>query len=401
MSFGAAMQVDVLWRHARLMTMTGGGLGLVDDGVVAALGGRLVHVGPRAEAPALQAVREVDCGGRLLSPGLIDCHTHLVFGGDRCAEFEARLAGRSYAELAAIGGIRASVAATRAASDAALQEGALQRLDAMLAQGVTTVEIKSGYGLDVATELRMLRVARGLGTVRAVRVVTSLLAAHAVPPGCDHADAYIDEIVDVLLPAVCDEKLADAVDGFCETIAFSPAQIARVFVAARAAGLRVKLHADQLSDGGGAELAARFGALSADHLEYASAAGVTALAAAGSVAVMLPGAFYALRETRVPPVAAFRAAGVPMAVATDCNPGSSPLVSPLLAMNMACVLFGLTVEEALRGMTCHAAQALGRDDIGVLAVGARADLAIWSVGKPAELVYWMGANPSWQREFAG
>jgi imidazolonepropionase len=396
------MRVEQVWRNAALMTMQGGGLGVVEHGVLAARGGRLVYVGSAAEAPAFEADGETDCGGRWITPGLIDCHTHLVFGGDRCAEFEARLAGKSYAELAAIGGIRTTVAATRAANDADLLAGALVRLDAMIAQGVTTVEVKSGYGLEPETELRQLRVARALPAQRGVRVATSLLAAHALPPDCTDGDAYIDAVIGALLPRVIAEGLADAVDGFCETIAFSDEQIARLFAAARAAGLPVKLHADQLSDGGGAALAARFGALSADHLEYTSAGGVAAMAQAGTVAVLLPGAFYALRETQLPPVAAFRRAGVRLAVATDCNPGSSPMASPLLAMNMAAVLFGLTVQECLRGMTVNAAHALGmHGDVGTLAAGMRADLAIWDIAQPAELIYWIGGNPLWRREFAG
>jgi imidazolonepropionase len=401
MDRGAAMRVDQVWRNARLMTMQGDGLGIIEDGLLASAGGRLVYAGARADAGPFQADRELDCGGRWISPGLIDCHTHLVFGGDRSDEFEARLAGRSYAELAAIGGIRATVTATRSASDAALLSGALHRLDAMIAHGVTTVEIKSGYGLEPETELRQLRIARSLSQHRAVRVVTSLLAAHAVPPGCEDVDGYIDAIVAELLPRVQDERLADAVDGFCETIAFSCAQIDRVFDAATRAGLRVKLHADQLSNGGGAALAARHGALSADHLEYSDAAGVAAMARAGTVAVLLPGAFYALRETQRPPVAGLRAGGVRMAVATDCNPGSSPMTSPLMAMNMAATLFGLTVSECLRGMTVNAAHALGlQAQIGVLAAGRRADLAIWSIEKPAELVYWIGENALWRRDYA-
>jgi imidazolonepropionase len=396
------MRVEQVWRNAALMTMQGGGLGVVEHGVLAARGGRLVYVGSAAEAPAFEADRETDCGGRWITPGLIDCHTHLVFGGDRCAEFEARLAGKSYAELAAIGGIRTTVAATRAANDADLLAGALVRLDAMIAQGVTTVEVKSGYGLEPETELRQLRVARALLAQRGVRVATSLLAAHALPPDCTDGDAYIDAVIGALLPRVIAEGLADAVDGFCETIAFSEEQIARLFAAARAAGLPVKLHADQLSNGGGAALAARFEALSADHLEYTSATGVAAMAQAGTVAVLLPGAFYALRETQLPPVAAFRRAGVRLAVATDCNPGSSPMASPLLAMNMAAVLFGLTVQECLRGMTVNAAHALGmQGEVGTLAAGMRADLAIWDIAQPAELIYWIGGNPLWRREFAG
>jgi imidazolonepropionase len=420
------MRVDTIWRNARLMTMqdsigqdsigqdsigqdsigqnpgTHAGLGIVTNGLLAARDGRIVHVGPAGCAPAMEAETVIDCHGRWITPGLIDCHTHLIFGGDRADEFEARLAGASYADLAAIGGIRATVAATRAASDADLLDGALHRLDAMIAQGVTTVEIKSGYGLDLSTELRQLRIARALPRHRKVHVATSLLAAHALPPEPMEADAYIDRIITDLLPAVRAERLADAVDAFCETIAFSPAQISRLFDAASAAGLPVRLHADQLTDGGGAALAARYRALSADHLEYASADGIAALARAGTVAVLLPGAFYSLRETQRPPIAALRAAGVAMAVATDCNPGSSPLTSPLLAMNMAACLFGMTVAECLRGMTRHAAAALGlTGQAGVLAPGHRADLAIWSIEQPAELVYWIGANPLWRRVFAG
>jgi imidazolonepropionase len=396
------MRADQVWRNARLMTMQGGGLGVIERGVLAAAGGRLVHVGAAREAPDFAAEAQIDCGGRWITPGLIDCHTHLVFGGDRCAEFEARLAGKSYAELAAIGGIRATVAATRAASDAELLAGALSRLDAMIAQGVTSVEVKSGYGLETETELRQLRIAQALPAHRSVRVATSLLAAHALPPGCADGDGYIDAVIGELLPLVVAEGLADAVDGFCETIAFSAEQIGRVFAAARAAGLAVKLHADQLSEGGGAALAAQYGALSADHLEFTSAAGVAAMAQSGTVAVLVPGAFYALRETQRPPVAEFRRAGVRMAVATDCNPGSSPMTSPLLAMNMAAVLFGLTVQECLRGMTVEAAHALGRQhEVGMLAAGMRADLAIWDIAQPAELIYWIGGNPLWRREFGG
>jgi imidazolonepropionase len=395
------MRVDRLWRNARLMTMQGQNLGIIDDGLLAATDGRLAYVGTRADAGAMEAEEDLDCGGRWVTPGLIDCHTHLVFGGDRSDEFEARLAGRSYAELAAIGGIRTTVAATKSASDAALLSTALHRLDSMIAHGVTTVEVKSGYGLEPDTELRQLRIARALPQHRPIRVVTSLLAAHALPAGCDNADGYIEAIATDLLPRVQAETLADAVDAFCETIAFSPTQIGRLFEAATRAGLRVKLHADQLTNTGGAALAARYNALSADHLEYTDAAGVTAMALAGTVAVLLPGAYYALGETQRPPIHGLRSEGVRMAVATDCNPGSSPLTSPLLAMNMAATLFGLTVTECLRGMTVNAAYALGLgDQIGTLTPGQRADLAIWSIEKPAELIYWIGGNALWRRDFA-
>jgi imidazolonepropionase len=395
------MRVDRIWRNARLMTMEGAGLGLVEDGVLAEAGGRILYAGPIEGAPSLRAKLTVDCEGRWITPGLVDCHTHLVFGGDRSGEWQARLAGASYTELASIGGIRATVAATREASDQQLLASALTRLDAMLAQGVTTIEVKSGYGLDTPTELRQLHIARALGHHRGVRVVTSLLAAHALPPEAASADAYIDTVLAELLPQARAQGLADAVDAFCETIAFTAPQIARLFEAATAAGLRVKLHADQLSDGGGAALAAQFHALSADHLEYTSPAGVRAMAEAGTVAVLLPGAFHVLRERQLPPVGALRAAGVPIAVATDCNPGTAPLLSPLLAMNLAATLFGLTVEECLRGMTCNAARALGlQDQLGTLAPGQRADLAVWSIDQPAELIYWMGSNSLWRREFA-
>ncbi len=400
------MPCDRIWRNARLATLAegGDGLGTVDRGLVAARNGLIAYAGSETDAPRLRAADTIDCGGRWITPGLIDCHTHLVHGGNRAREFEARLAGASYEEIARRGGgIAASVRATRAAGEDELVASALPRLDALLAEGVTTVEIKSGYGLDRDSEARMLRAARRLGRCRAVRVVTSFLGAHALPPEADgNRDAYIDALVDRILPAVARDGLADAVDAFCETIAFTPDQTARLFRAARALGLPVKLHADQLSNLGGAALAARFGALSADHLEHTDEAGAAALAAAGTVAVLLPGAFYALRDTRVPPVEAFRRRGVRMAVATDCNPGTSPLTSLLLAANMAATLFRLTVNECLAGITREAARALGLGrEAGTLEPGKRCDLAVWSVDHPAELVYRMGFNPLHSRVVGG
>ncbi|MEM1429954.1 MAG: imidazolonepropionase [Pseudomonadota bacterium] len=373
--------------------------GLIRDAAIVLYGARIGWVGPAAEAPA--TARVVECGGRLVTPGLIDCHTHIVYGGNRAAEFEKRLTGVSYAEIARQGGgIAATVAATRAASAEALLAAALPRIDALIAGGVTTVEIKSGYGLDIETELKMLRVARRLATLRPIRVRTSFLGAHAVPSGAG-ADRYIDDVCLPALEAAQAEGLADAVDGFCEGIAFDTAQIARVFTRAAALGLPVKLHAEQLSHLGGTELAAGFGALSADHVEYATAADAKALAAAGTVATLLPGAFYTLHEKQRPPVDAFRANGVPMAVATDWNPGSSPLGSVLLAMNMACTLFGLTPEEALAGTTRIAAQALGLHDAGTVAEGQAADLCIWDVESPGELAYGIGITPLHRRIFGG
>ncbi len=396
------MAFDGLLTGARIATMTAGGApyGLIERGALVVRGGRVVWVGPGAEAPGGLARR--DLGGRLVTPGLIDCHTHLVFGGDRAREFELRLLGASYEEVARSGGgIVATVTATRAASEAELLVGALGRADALIAEGVTAVEIKSGYGLDIETELRMLRVARAVAATRQVRVRTTFLGAHAVPPEyAGDADGYLDAVCLPALEAAAAAGLVDAVDGFCEGIAFSLAQIGRVFDRARALGLPVKLHAEQLSNLGGAALAASRGALSADHLEHLDDAGVAAMAASGTVAVILPGAFYTLRETQAPPVAALRAAGVPMAVATDCNPGSSPMTSPLLAMNMACTLFRLTPEEALAGVTRNAARALGLTDCGVIAPGLRADLAIWDVGHPAELAYRIGWNPLHERAFS-
>jgi imidazolonepropionase len=384
---------DRLWRNARLATLAGAGVGLVEDGMVAAAGGRIVYAGP---ATSIDAAEAMDCEGRLITPGLIDCHTHLVHAGSRTGEFEARLAGATYEEIAAAGGgIASTVRATRAASEDDLIAQALPRLDALIAEGLTSIEIKSGYGLSLADELKMLRAARRLGERRDVRIVTSLLAAHALPPEfAGDKDGYIAHICDVILPAAAEAGLADAVDGFCETIAFSPAQIERVFAAAAAHGLKVKLHAEQLTNQGAAALAARHGALSADHLEHLDEAGVAAMARAGTVAVLLPGAYFHLRETHPPPVALLRAAGVPIALATDCNPGTSPLTSLLLSMHMAATQFRLTVSECLAGVTSNAARALGlAHEVGTLEPGKACDLAIWNAASPADLVGRMGPNP--------
>jgi imidazolonepropionase len=388
--------------NMRLATMADGTpYGLLDGQAVGIEDGRIAFVMPEGDIRSDWAgAQREDLGGRLVTPALIDCHTHLVFGGNRAREFEMRLEGASYEEVArAGGGIVATMIATRQSSEDALVEAALPRLDAMIAEGVATVEIKSGYGLSVEHELKMLRAARRLGAVRPVRVVTSWLAAHAVPPEYrDRADAYIDEVVLPGMDAAEAEGLADAVDGFCEGIAFSPEQIGRVFDRARALGLPVKLHAEQLSNLGGAKLAAGYRALSADHLEYLDAEGIAAMAASGTVATLLPGAFYTLRETQMPPVQALREAGVPIAIGTDCNPGSSPLASPLLAMNMACTLFRLTPEEGLAGVTRNAALALGlAGEIGTIEPGKAAELAVWDVAEPAELAYRIGFNPLHKR----
>jgi len=360
-------------------------------------GGVIDWVGAAGEGfdHAASGLPVVDCGGRLLTPGLVDCHTHLIFAGERCGEFEQRLEGASYADISrAGGGIAATVRATRAASYETLLDAAAARLAALSSSGVTTVEIKSGYGLDRDTELKMLRVARELGASGALNVVTSYLGAHALPPEfADDRDGYLDLICNEVLPACVAENLLDAVDGFCETIAFSAAEMSRVFDVAQAHGLPIKLHAEQLSNMGGTRLAAGRGALSADHLEFLDSEGVAALAASATVAVLLPGAFYYLGETQAPPVAQLRAAGVPIAIATDLNPGSSPVYALTAAMNMACVLFGLTPNEVLRGVTVNAARALGLHDRGELAPGKRADLALWDVGSSAQLVQPMGAQP--------
>jgi imidazolonepropionase len=391
---------DAIWSNARLATMVAGpDYGAIDDGAIAVRAGRIAWVGARTDLPVSlrgPATREHDAGGRWITPGLVDCHTHLVYAGSRAGEFEQRLNGATYEEIArAGGGIRSTVAATRAASEAALLEASKPRLKALLAEGVTTVEIKSGYGLEAGAEAKMLRVARALGNALPVTVRTTFLGAHALPPEFDgRADAYVDEVCERMLPEVARAGLADAVDAFCERIGFTPAQTERVFAAAKKLGLSVKLHAEQLSDQGGAQLAARYGALSADHLEYVNEDGVSAMARAGTVAVLLPGAFYFLRETRVPPIELLRRHGVAMAVATDCNPGSSPMTSLLLALNMACTLFRLTPQEALAGATREAARALGlAREAGTLEVGKVADLALWDIDRPGELAYGIGVNP--------
>ncbi len=395
---------DRIWFNARLATMAGdAGLGLIENGAVACFDGAIAYAGPATGLPSRETRESVDCAGRLITPGLIDCHTHLVFAGDRAHEFELRLKGASYEEIArAGGGIVSTVRATRAADEDELIRQALPRLDALLAEGVTTIEIKSGYGLETATEARQLRAARRLERERSVSVTTTFLGAHAMPSGATDKDAYIDLVCNDMLPAIAGEGLADAVDAFCEGIGFTPEQTGRVFQAAQKHGLPVKLHGDQLSNLHGGKLAAAHGALSIDHAEYTDEEGAVAMAKAGTVAVLLPGAFYFIRETQKPPVEAFRRHGVRIALATDCNPGSAPLTSLLLTMNMGATLFRLTVDECLRGVTIEAARALGRlDSIGTLEPGKRCDLAIWGVERPAELVYCMGFNPLWQRVFRG
>ncbi len=389
--------MEHIWTNARLATMTDDGLGLIDDGVVAAKGGRIVYAGPATGAPT-DAARRTDCEGRLITPGLIDCHTHLVHGGNRANEWAMRLEGASYEDIArAGGGIVSTMRATRAASEAELVDTALPRLDALIAEGVTTIEIKSGYGLSTGDELKMLRAARALADHRAIRVEPTFLGAHALPPEYQgNSDGYVDLVVGEMIPAAA--PLATAVDAFCEGIGFSPAQCERVIAAAQAHGLNVKLHAEQLSALSGSALAARHDALSADHLEHATDDDVRAMAAAGTVAVLLPGAYYFMRETKLPPIAAMRRHGARIALATDCNPGTSPTTSLLLMLNMSATLFGLTVVEALRGVTVNAAAALGLGaEIGTLEPGKACDLAIWDVNDPAELVYRIGFNPLHQR----
>ncbi|WP_122465523.1 imidazolonepropionase [Brevundimonas lutea] len=398
-------RADLLLTDCRLATMAGPEpYGAIHDGAILIADGRIAWVGPRADLPEHRTAETHRLDGRWVTPGLIDCHTHLVFGGDRSGEFEQRLEGATYEEIArAGGGIVSSVRATREASEDRLFASAMRRLEGLKATGVTTVEIKSGYGLDRDTELKMLRVARRIGREGGVRVRTSYLGLHAVPP--EHRQdraAYVDLAIDDILPAAHAEGLVDAVDAYCEPIAFSEAEVARLFDKARALGLPVKLHADQLSDGGGAALAARYGALSADHIEHSTEAGIRAMAEAGVVAVLLPGAFLMLRETKLPPIDLLRSHRVAMAVATDCNPGTSPVASMTAAITLACVQFRLTPEEALRGATVNAAKGLGLSDrIGTLEPGKAADLVVWDIERPAELAYWLGAPLLWRRYVGG
>lgn len=388
---------DLLLTNARLATMREGDtpFGAIDHAAIALRDGAIAWLGESASLPGGTAANTIDLEQRWVTPALIDCHTHLVFAGNRAREFDLRLQGVSYEEIARQGGgIMSTVDATRAADETALLRSSSARLQALLAEGVATVEIKSGYGLDTASELKMLRVARQLAAAAGISVQTTFLGAHAVPREfAGKKSAYLDMLLGDMLPRVAEAGLANAVDAYCESIAFSPEEVARVFELARKLNLPVKLHADQLSDSGAAELAARFEALSADHLEYTSAAGVRALAASGTVAVLLPGAFLNLRETRLPPIEALRASGVPLAVATDCNPGTSPVCSLQAAMHLATSLFRLTPEETLAGTTRNAARALGLGDRGILEIGKRADLAIWDIEHPAELCYWLGLNP--------
>ena len=386
-----------IWTNARLATMSPRlpGLGIVENGTLIAEGERITYAGPTDQAPPVEGHEVTDCERRWMLPGLIDCHTHLVWAGSRAHEFELRLAGASYEEIArAGGGIRSTVSAVRAASEDQLVAESLPRLDALIAEGVTTIEIKSGYGLSVEHELKQLRAAKALGKARPVDIETTLLAAHALPPEYEgRADAYIDLVCNEIIPAAAKAGVASAVDAFCETIGFTPQQTDKVLTAARQHGLAVKLHADQLSNLQGGALAARHNALSADHLEYLDEAGIACMAASGTVAVMLPGAYYFLRETRPPPLDALRKAGVSLAISTDCNPGTSPLTSLLLAMNMGATLFRMTVEECLLGATRHAARALGlQEEAGTLEAGKLCSLSIWDVDRPAELVNNMGLN---------
>lgn len=395
-----------IWIHARIATLAAGAqdYGLIENAALVCEAGRISWLGPMADLPSVGGAQVVDLEGRWITPGLIDCHTHLVHGGDRAAEFEMRLEGASYEDIAkAGGGILSTLKATRAADEESLRGTALKRLDALLAEGVTTVEIKSGYGLDPENEAKMLRVARSLESERAVSVVTTFLGAHALPPeSAGDKDAYIENVCEEQLPAIARQGLADAVDVFCEKIAFDRDETRRVFEAAKALGLPIKIHAEQLSDQGGAKLAAEMGALSADHLEYLDDEAVVAMAQCGTVAVLLPGAFYFLRETKLPPVDALRKAGVPLAIATDANPGSSPLTSLLTSMNMACILFDLTPLEALAGVTANAARALGLgEDCGSLVPGKFCDLAVWDIEHPAELAYRIGFNPLHSRIWRG
>lgn len=400
------MRADLLIIDCNAATMVEGSepYGAVEDAAVAVADGRIVWIGPRADMPSIDSRTTESLGGRWVTPGLIDCHTHLVFGGDRSAEFEQRLEGTTYEAIArAGGGILSTVRATRACSEAQLYDSAMERLEGLKASGVTTIEIKSGYGLDPENELKMLRTARRIGRDGGVRVRTTYLGLHALPPEFrGDRDAYVSQAIDHVLPAAHAEGLVDAVDAYCEPIAFSAQEVSRLFDKARSLSLPVKLHADQLSDSGGAELAARYKALSADHIEHATEAGVRAMAEAGVTAVLLPGAYLMLRETQPPPVSLLRTHGVRMAVATDCNPGTSPLASMTAALNLACVQFRLTPEEALAGATREAAQALGLSErLGTLEIGKTADLAAWSVQRPAELAYWLGKPILWGRWLRG
>lgn len=400
------MRCDRLWTNARIATMREdlAGLGLIDNGAIAMRDGQIVFAGAMADLGDIRADERIDCQRRWITPGLIDPHTHLIFAGNRAREFEMRLAGASYEEIArAGGGIVSTMTDTRAASEAELIASGLPRLDALIAEGVTTIEIKSGYGLTLDDEMKMLRAARKLGDQRNIGIRTTFLGAHALPPEYrDDPDAYVDLVCNVMIPAVAGEGLADAVDAFCEGIGFSRDQVARIFDAAKRHGLPVKLHAEQLSNLHGSALAAEYGALSADHLEHLDDNGIAAMARAGTVATLLPGAFYFVRETKLPPVQALRDAGVPIALATDCNPGTSPLTSLLLVMNMGATLFHLTVDECLLGVTRQAARALGlSDQVGTIEVGKRCDLAIWDIESPADLVYRMGFNPLHARIWSG
>jgi len=400
------VKIDKLWRNARIATLDNPACpyGMIEDGAIAARDGRIVWVDAESDAPDMLVDETIDLEGRCVTPGLIDCHNHMVYGGNRAGEFEQRLNGASYEDIArAGGGILSTVTATRVASEEELIESALPRLDQLISEGVTTVEVKSGYGLDTENECKMLRAARELDNHRAVRVRTTFLGAHALPSEAEgDKDTYIHSVCEKQLPAVVAAGLADAVDAFCEGIGFSIEQTRQVFNAATRHGLPVKLHAEQLSDLSGSALAADFGALSADHLEYVSEASLVKMAAAGTIAVMLPGAYYFLRDTNVPPIDLMREHGVSMAVATDCNPGSSPLTSLLLAMNMACTLFRMTPEEALMGVTLNAAKALGlANEVGSISVDKQCDLAIWDIEHPAELSYAIGLNPLYRRIFGG
>ena len=391
-------------RIATMVPAPGNPLGVIENGAIGIENGRILRVGKRTELAGLKAKEIIALGGAWITPGLIDCHTHLIFGGTRADEHAMRRAGATYEEIArAGGGIASTVKATAAASDAQLLASAALRLDALMKSGVTTLEIKSGYALDLEGELRMLRCASALAASEAVRIVPTLLALHALPPAYkDRRDDYVAMVADELIPRAAREKLAASVDAFCEGIAFSPQEVERVFTAAQANGLPVRLHAEQLSNQNGAALAARHKALSADHLEHLDDAGAKAMAKAGTVAVLLPGAFYALQEKKTPPVDLLRKHKVPIAIATDCNPGTSPMLSATLAMNMACTLFGLTPEEALAGMTVNAARALGiAHEAGSIAAGKAADLAVWRVESIAELGYWVGLPGPERRIFAG